>query len=324
LPGQCVRRLMRSRVLDASRLEGHYLIAIDGTGILSFSGKHCPTCLTQTRENGTTHYHTVLEAKLVTPGGLAFSVATEFVQNADPNASKQDCELKAFYRLLPVLKATFPRTKICLLLDGLFANDPVLTVCAEHGWKYVITFKEGSIPTAYADFLTLLRLQPANRLAVSHNGEAQRLAWVEGLAWGTHRFNVLQCNVSRPRGAATHFVWLTNLDLNSGNVEAIANHGGRCRWKIENQGFNVQKNGEFHIEHPFGCQDQAWKNFYLLAQIAHILQQLVYWWRALRVTRQHLGAVYRFIAKFAQDMRTLMPPDEDTVEPVFQLRLDAS
>jgi hypothetical protein len=41
-------------------------------------------------------------------------------------------------------------------------------------------------------------------------------------------------------------------------------------------------------------------------------------------TRECVGVVYRFIRKFAQDMCTLMPPDEDTVEPAFQLCLDAS
>jgi hypothetical protein len=41
-------------------------------------------------------------------------------------------------------------------------------------------------------------------------------------------------------------------------------------------------------------------------------------------TRECVGAAYRFIRKFAQDMCTLMPPGEDTVEPAFQLRLDAS
>jgi len=50
----------------------------------------------------------------------------------------------------------------------------------------------------------------------------------------------------------------------------------------------------------------------------------MYRWRALRVVRECVGAVYRFIRKFAQDMCTLMPPGEDTVEPAFQLRLDAS
>lgn len=325
LPADCVHTLMRNRVLDESRLEGQYLVAIDGTGIFSSSGEHCDTCLTQERNDGTTtYYHMVLEAKLVTPGGLAFSVGSEFIQNADPKATKQDCELRALYRLLPRLKERFPRARICLLLDNLYAKDPVLKLCEDCGWKYIITFKAGSIPTAYADFLTLLGLQSDNRLSIDRDQETQRIGWVNGLVWEKHRFNVLQCQVSRPNGVTTNFVWLTNFDLNPRNVEAIANYGGRCRWKIENEGFNVQKNGEFHIEHPFGRQGEAWKNFYLLAQVAHLLLQLMYWWRALRVVREYLHSVYHFIAKFAQDMCTRMPPTEATIEPAFQVRLDTT
>ena len=304
---------------------GADIIAIDGTGIRSSDVRHCATCLTQEHKDGTTtYYHTVLEAKQVTPDGLVFSVASEFVENADPNASKQDCELKALYRLLPRLKERFPRARTCLLLDSLYANDPVLKLCEELGWRYMITFKEGSAPAAYADFQTLLRLQKDNRLTVNHGEETQHLAWVTRLSWQKHHCNVLQCRVVRTTGTETCFVWITDLELNPRNVETIANDGGRCRWKIENEGFNAQKNGEFHIEHPLGCQGQAWKNFYLLAQVAHLLQQLMYRWRALRVVRECVGAVYRFIRKFAQDMCTLMPPGEDTVEPAFQLRLDAS
>jgi hypothetical protein len=188
----------------------------------------------------------------------------------------------------------------------------------------MITFKEGSAPAAYADSQTLLRIQKDNRLTVTHGKETQDLAWVTRLSWQKHHCNVLQCRVVRNRGSETCFVWLTDLELNPRNVETVANDGGRCRWKIENEGFNAQKNGAFHIEHPFGCRGQAWKNFYSLAQVAHLLQQLMYWWRALRATREYLGAIYHFIAKIAHDMRSLMPPDEATIESAFQLRLDTT
>jgi hypothetical protein len=36
---------------------------------------------------------------LVTTDGLAFSVMTEFIENPGEKPTKQDCELKAFYRL---------------------------------------------------------------------------------------------------------------------------------------------------------------------------------------------------------------------------------
>lgn len=83
-----VFRLVRMKVLDPGRLMGHFLIALDGTGQLQFRKPHCPYCLEETVNGTTYYYHNVLEAKLVTPDGLAISVGTEFIENTDPNASK--------------------------------------------------------------------------------------------------------------------------------------------------------------------------------------------------------------------------------------------
>jgi len=55
----------------------------------------------------------------------------------------------------------------------------------------------------------------------------------------------------------------------------LANHGGRIRWKIENEGFNVQKNGGFNLEHAYTRDPVASKIFYFLLQIAHLLAQLI-------------------------------------------------
>jgi hypothetical protein len=50
---------------------------------------------------------------------------------------------------------------------------------------------------------------------------------------------------------------------------------GRSRWKIENEGFNNQKNVRYDIEHAC-CNDYtAMKNHYLLVQISDILRQLL-------------------------------------------------
>ena len=60
---------------------------------------------------------------------------TEFVENPSQNPTKQDCELKAFYRLAKRLKR-FPRLPICLLLDGLFAGGPTFALCEIYRSKY--------------------------------------------------------------------------------------------------------------------------------------------------------------------------------------------
>ncbi|MDE5830242.1 MAG: transposase, partial [Clostridia bacterium] len=58
------------------------------------------------------------------------------------------------------------------------------------------------------------------------------------------------------------------------NIENSINIG-RKRWKIENEGFNIQKNGTFDIGHLYSKNGIAIKVHYLLIQIAHIIRQLV-------------------------------------------------
>jgi hypothetical protein len=54
---------------------------------------------------------------------------SEFLDNTvDEVSSKQDCELKAFHRLAKRLNTAFPRLPITLLLDGLYANGPVMAL----------------------------------------------------------------------------------------------------------------------------------------------------------------------------------------------------
>ena len=48
------------------------------------------------------------------------------------------------------------------------------------------------------------------------------------------------------------------------------------RWKIENEGFNVQKKGGYELEHAYTNHPNSAKVFYLLLQIAHLLSQLLY------------------------------------------------
>ena len=275
-----VNRLIRMKVLDGGRLLGHFLVVIDGTGQLFFRRRHCPHCLERTVGGQTQYYHHVLEAKLVTPDGLAISIGTEFIENADPMASKQDCELKAFARLAERLHEDFPQLRLCLLLDALYANGPVFDRCSQYHWKYIITFKEGSLSALWTEYETLRDLQPENRRTETPaEGVRQTFAWVPDLPYTdadghTHSLAALECR-EESRSPQRFFAWLTNFSVNANTVAALANCGGRLRWTIENEGFNIQKNGGFALEHAYGTGPWAIKNFYLLMQLAHLVLQLV-------------------------------------------------
>ena len=93
-----------------------------------------------------------------------------------------------------------------------------------------------------------------------------------------HTIAVIACLETRPDADGNHkttrFKWITNFNPKRNNVITLANQGGRLRWKIENEGFNVQKNGGYELEHAYTRNPIASKVFYYLLQIAHIIAQL--------------------------------------------------
>jgi hypothetical protein len=270
-----IQRLIRRKCFDKDRLLGRWLrVAIDGTGYLVFRKPHCQQCLVQKHEKKTVYLHPVLEAKLVTPSGLSLSIATEFMENAKPGASKQDCEHKAFQRLAQTLKRDYPQLRLCLLLDGLYACGPVFKLCRDYKWGYIITFKEGSAPAVFAEYE---RLKAAGAQAFPHtqDGVDQTYWWVHEVDFSGEKVHVLECQETDPKRSPTRFVWVTNLRVDPRTYLELANRGGRLRWKIENQGFNVQKTNGYEMEHAYSENPRALRIFYLLLQIAHILAQLM-------------------------------------------------
>jgi len=280
--------LIRKKVLYRWRLYDNFLVAVDGTGVLTFRERHCPGCLTQKMHNGETlYYHPILEAKLITTNGFAFSIMTEFIENRDPQADKQDCELRAFYRLAERLKQRFPRLPICLLLDGLYAGGPTFQLCQDYNWRYLIVLQDKDLSQVHRSYHTVVPHVPENhkRLVMGAKRDTvQDYRWVRNIAYTdsqgrSHHLNMLTCQETKPNrrseARTSTFKWLTNFIPTHNNVDTLANQGGRLRWKIENEGFNVQKNGGYNLEHPYSQDHAARKVFYFLLQIAHLLFQLI-------------------------------------------------
>ena len=284
-----VDKIIRKKVLYRYRvLDKYFLVAIDGTGTISYPRRHCPHCLTQERNGKTIYYHQVLEAKLVTCNGFAFSLMTEFIENPGEKVDKQDCELKAFYRLARRLKARFPRLPVLLTGDGLYACGPVFGICDSYDWKFMIILKDKDLPSINEEFLALRPLQSANHLVMRTGRQweiEQDYSWVNSIQYTDsekrdHLVDVIECLEVKPdrRGklAQSKWKWLTNCNVGKSNVAALSNDAGRKRWKVENEGFNVQKNGGYELEHGYTTDVNGAKVFYYCLQIAHMLAQLLY------------------------------------------------
>jgi len=280
------RRLIRMKGLDSARLLGHVVVGLDGTGHLAFRRQHCDHCLVQEHGDRSYYYHQVLEAKRVGPSGLAVSVGTEFIDNtlvgprpADSGEQewKQDCELKAFQRLAPELKQALPQTRLCISGGNLYGCGPAMTVCEEHGWRYVFTFKPGRTPELWAEFQALkdLSLERVVRLT-RPDGVVEEYRWVNDLLYTDasgreHQVAAIESVALRDGEPISTWAWLTNFRVSAKNVMAIANQGGRPRSTIENEGFNVQKNGGYRLEHAYSYDEVGLRVFYILLQIAHAM-----------------------------------------------------
>ena len=245
----------------------YYHVIVDGTGLATSRKKYNENCLVKnkTDKNGKEYqeYSTyVLEAKIVV-GEMVFSIGSEFVENVNEEETKQDCETKAFKRLAEKIKKEYPKLKIIISGDALYANKPVLDICKENGWKYIIRFKEGAIPSLYNEFETVVT--KANESTIKD------YEYETGLNYQEEKVNIIKYT-DKKKG--TEFVYITDLPITNKNIKATINVGRR-RWKIDTEGFNIQKNETFDIGHLYSKNQTAIKVHYLMIQIAHILRQLL-------------------------------------------------
>jgi hypothetical protein len=283
----------------------------DATGLICFHQRHCPHCLVQRRDKLTLYMHQVLEAKLLGPGGVVVSLDSEFIDNADAGDRKgksaeqikQDCELKALARLLPRIKKSYPQLPFVLALDSLYGCGTAFALAQQFDWSFVVTFKEGRTPALWQEYQALLKQCPENTLKRTWADREQEYRWVNQLDYQDSenrrwKLNALQCTetikTEKQRTETTKtekhfFAWLTPLPVNKKTVEPIAQKGGRSRWKIENEGFNRQKNSELNLEHVYSTNPEKWKIYYVLLQIAFIVVQLLERGSLLRRLAQEVG-----------------------------------
>ncbi len=86
----------------------------------------------------------------------------------------------------------------------------------------------------------------------------------------------------------------------------------RGRWKIENEGFNNQKNGIYDIEHLNSRDSNALKNHYLLTQISDIIMQIYLAWNPC--FREIKQSIKNTSSTLLESFRRLKVTEEDALE----------
>lgn len=280
-----IRTLIRSKMLDKYRFNEFFHVVIDGTGLYStrvnLGEQAISKVYNKDEENEYILYsYYALEAKLVC-GNMTFSLATEFVENeiyTDEFGStyrkfdKQDCELKASYRLLEKIKKRFPKLPIIIGGDALYLGRPFLELCDKYKFEYIIRYKETDAPTIKRNFDEIK--------IIDNNYEYQNEIIFGDLKDNKfYTLNVISYDEESVDDKtseikSTNFSYVTSLNINSKNKENIVLLGRR-RWKIENKGFKEQKSDILNIKHIYTKRCQGTKNIYLIIQFAHTILNLL-------------------------------------------------
>jgi len=282
-----VKYLLNMKVLQNGKVRNRYWeILIDGTRLFQIGEEDSDDNLFKVHKNkdGTIkwveYYYYVVEAKILLPSDIVISILTEFCENDEDvnpydddkesqEKKKQDCELKAFYRMVEKLKKLFGNVRICIVMDSLYAGEPVIEICESNNWRYIIRFKEGSVKSIADGFNNAAQEKKGGYRVFTKHGGDKKYEYLNAYNYRGHYINIVRYT---EEGQEYPFWYLTNLPINMKNcVDFVAY--ARDRWKIENQGFNIQKNHGYELKHKFSKNKQAIKNHYYLIQIAHAISQ---------------------------------------------------
>ena len=181
-----IARLQRAKWLQHYQLfDARYLITLDGSRYFNSESVQCERCLTTTSRGITSYHHDILQAAIVHPDKRqVLPLAPEFVRNSDGKGSKyrkQDCELKAGYRMLGRLRADYPRMAAIIVADSLYSKQPFVERLRAARFSFLLVAKPGDHPSLYQDVAGLRRGNLLNRHHTVHRGERREYEWVTEL-----------------------------------------------------------------------------------------------------------------------------------------------
>ena len=260
------KALLRSKMFDRFRYNGYIQLIVDATGLTALDYNLNGNCLTRTRDGKTKYYKYVLEAKVVF-GSMLISIDSEWIENSNFNNEndKQDCEVNAFKRMAPRIKKNYPKLKFIITGDALYATTPMINLCQDNHWHYIFNLKKDRLKNVYEEFEDNINYE--NEVSKENYFLSSNILFKE------NKMNALRY-IEVKEKKTTVFNYITDLSVDTYNIEKIVTMGRR-RWKIENEGFNEQKNGTYKISHLCSRFENALKIHYLFIQIAHTIRQLL-------------------------------------------------
>jgi len=324
-----IHHLIRNKKFRSYLISGCYPVAVDGTQKFSRAVLWAAECLERKvrtkkdpdkenkpptdnpteQEPAKEYYVYVLEANLAFANGMVIPLLSEVLsaQEGDSQKDKQDCEQRAFHRLAQRLKKCFSHLPIMVLLDGLYPNGPIIQLCRQKNWDFMMVLQDDALPTVWEEIQGLKRYQNQNRFARKWGDRQQQFWWVNDISYHykdpasgkskTQKVHAVICEESWEEIApgstqvvqkTSKHAWLSDQPLHRGNVHERCNLGARHRWGIES-GILVEKHHGYQYEHCFSYEWEAMRGYHYLMRLGHALNVLARYSYALAKHVRDLG-----------------------------------
>jgi len=275
-------RLQRGKHLEQYQmLSGLYYFPMDGSQFYSSNEVHCEQCLTKKHKDDLTYSHQVLQGGIMHPAqSEVIPFMPEQISNED-GSEKQDCEINAAKRLIAKLNRDFSKLGFIIGGDALFSKQPLIEDVLSYGMHYIFAAK----PKDHVYMMEWLEAyDELNSLQFEDKkGRVHIYEWMNDVPLSGREdainVNYFCCTIvgKNKRGKEKQVYrnsWVTDLAISAKNIKELVS-AARCRWKNENECFNVMKNHGYYMERNYGHgKNNLCFNFYLLTLLAFFFHQI--------------------------------------------------
>lgn len=276
-------RLQRGKHLEQYQIfPSMYYFPIDGSQFYSSKEIHCEQCLVKNHKKETpTYSHQVLQGGIAHPDcAQVIPFMPEAIVNAD-GAEKQDCEMNSAKRLIAGMRKEFPQLDLLIGGDALFSKQPIIEDVLKNRYHYLFVAKP-SDHTYMADWIEAY--DDIDRMEFDDDkGRRHIYEWITDVPLNGRKdavkVNYLRCFIIKLDKTGGEKVvyknsWVTDVAISNANITTLV-QAGRCRWKSENEIFNVMKNHGYCMEHNYGHGEKNLAlNIYLLTLLAFLFHQI--------------------------------------------------
>ena len=300
-----MRKLINNKKFKKLVIQNHLPISIDGTQKTTRDG--------QLQEEGwllrTVHtkegpefqqYIFIVEANITFKNGLSIPLLTEYCyldpdHFSDPKF-KQDAELNAFSRLTDKMKKYFPRLKLILLLDSLYACQNVISNLRQKNWQFMI-----KLPSKLKSLCELLKTQKDSNSSIPgqtfYRERLQSFYWLNNVEYCGMEIHLVNCtdkwkSVNNKTGDPILMVsehrWISSIPLSFANLHELCNLAARKRAYIEDN-FNTEKNRGYKYKHIFSYDWNAMQGFHMLMRMAHAINAISEFTKKMKKYIKDLG-----------------------------------